>query len=276
MIIPPVIAHAIVAVCRRLAEREYVASTDGNVSVRLGDDRYACTPTMRPKGELTERDLVIVDGAGATTGGSGKASSEFRMHRLFYDLRSDVRAVVHAHPVYATGFAAAGQDLSGCVLPEVIVTLGAVPLARYATPSTDEVPQSLLPFVKTHDAVLLQNHGVVTAGKDVWDAYYKMERVEHAARILFVARLLGGEGRLDEERIRSLTAAAREHYGIDMSTRPRCETGDPTGADNCSSKKTELTTGSVSEFSETPSASEDSIAALIRDALRELGLKSGS
>jgi L-fuculose-phosphate aldolase len=136
--------------------------------------------------------------------------------------------VVHAHPPHATGFATARVPLTACLFPEVIVGLGAIPLAIYATPSTQEVAQSLSPYVKSADAVLLSNHGVVTYGKDVEDAFNKMEKVEHAAHITFVAKMLGGEKALtssDIDKLRSISAAS---YGKDFSGKIACE---PAGKD---------------------------------------------
>jgi L-fuculose-phosphate aldolase len=115
------------------------------------------------------------------------------MHLFIYQRRDDVKAIIHAHPPFATAFATAGLSLEGYVLPEVIVNLGKIPLAKYATPSTEEVPLSIEPFVEKHDAFLLQNHGAVTLGSSLKDAYFKMEKLEHYAMIILLARILGGE-----------------------------------------------------------------------------------
>ncbi len=145
------------------------------------------------------------------------------MHLFIYSQRPDIHAVVHAHPTYATGFATARIPLNECLFPEVIVGLGAIPLAAYATPSTKEVSAALTPFVKTADAILLSNHGVVTYGKNVDDAYFKMEKVEHAAHITFVARMLGGEKVLNEQDIAKLRAISETSYGKDFSEKIACE-----------------------------------------------------
>ncbi|MBI3765983.1 MAG: class II aldolase/adducin family protein [Ignavibacteriales bacterium] len=132
--------------------------------------------------------------------------------------------IVHGHPTYATGFATARQALNACLFPEVIVGLGSIPLAEYATPSTQEVAHSLAPYVGNADAILLANHGVVTYGKDLYDAYFKMEKVEHAAHITFVARMLDGEKVLSSGDVEKLRAISLEAYGKDFSAKPACET----------------------------------------------------
>jgi len=206
---------------------------DGNVSVRLGNGNFLTTRSGINKGSVTAEDILEVDSNGRivisnqqSAISNVKPSTEFGMHLFIYNNRPDIHAVVHAHPVYATGFAAARQPLISCVFPEVIVGLGAVPLAEYATPSTEEVAQSLTPFVKNADAIMLANHGVVTYGKDLWDAYYKMEKVEHAAHITFVARMLGGEKLLSPEEIEKLRAISMESYGKDFSGKITCTTND--------------------------------------------------
>jgi L-fuculose-phosphate aldolase len=225
---------SIVDVCHRLYARGFVTATDGNVSVRLTNGNFLTTRSGLNKGLVTADDLIEVDRLGAPVRQSAvpyRPSTEFGMHLYIYSQRADVGAVVHAHPTHATGFAVAGQALSDCVFPEVIVGLGAVPLARYATPSTDEVARSLEPFVKQADAILLANHGVVSYGPDVMDAYFKMEKVEHAAHILFVARMLGGENVLSQENVEKLRGISQGSYGKDFSNKPRCEPGDRTASD---------------------------------------------
>jgi L-fuculose-phosphate aldolase len=176
---------------------------------------------------VTEEDFVEITPDGQQLGGSGRPSTEVGMHLFIYSQRPDVHAVVHAHPVHATGFATARIPLDQCLFPEVIVGLGAVPLAHYATPSTAEVAASLQPFVKTSDAILLANHGVVTYGPDLLDAYFNMEKVEHAAHIAFVARMLGGARSLTDEEVEKLRKISVQSYGRDFSQRIACETGPP-------------------------------------------------
>jgi L-fuculose-phosphate aldolase len=189
-----------------LYEKGFVTATDGNVSVRLPNGNVLTTPTSLNKGKVKESDLVEVTLEGKTVTNDRKPSMELDMHLFIYQQRSDANAVVHAHPTYATGFATARIPLDKHLLPEVVFGLGAIPLARYATPSTKEVAESIAPYVKTSTAILLENHGVVTFGKDLDDAFFKMEKVEHAAHIAFVARLLGGERPLSSADVAKLFA----------------------------------------------------------------------
>jgi L-fuculose-phosphate aldolase len=207
------IKRHLVRVCHRIDQREYVGGRDGNVSVRVSETTILVTPAGVRKGDVDVDGLVLVDREGRGIEGRGRASSELGMHLRIYDLRPDVRSVVHAHPPVATGFAAAGVELSDCVLPEVIVGLGRVPIARYATPGTPELSTSLDPVIADHDAYLLENHGVVTVGETVDEAHQRMETVEHAARILLVARLLGGANPLSPENVAALVAS-RRRYGV--------------------------------------------------------------
>lgn len=201
------IARQLISVCRVLYERGFVTATDGNVSARLPNGNILATPTSLNKGRVAEGDLVevMIDGTPVTA--DQMPSMELGMHLFIYQQRGDVNAVVHAHPTYATGFATARIPLDQPLFPEVIFGLGAIPLADFATPSTQEVAQSIAPFVHSANAILLTNHGVVTYGKDLDDAYFKMEKVEHAAHITFVARMLGGERTLTPDQVNKLTAA---------------------------------------------------------------------
>jgi L-fuculose-phosphate aldolase len=207
------IIAVIIEVCHRIDASGFVSATDGNVSVRSGAEKILTTRTAVNKGMVTAEDIVEVDLDGKALRPGSQPSTEIGMHCFIYARRPDVGAVVHAHPPYATGFATARQPLSGCIFPEVIVGLGTIPLAEYATPSTREVADSLAPYVQTADAILLANHGVVTYGKDLWDACFKMEKVEHAAKITFIARLLGGETRLSGEDVEKLRAISQSVYG---------------------------------------------------------------
>jgi L-fuculose-phosphate aldolase len=217
------ITESLISVCRRLYDKGFVTATDGNVSVRLENQNFLTTRTGISKGMVTPDDIIEVDTEGNVVSGKYRPSTELAMHLFIYSQRENVNAVVHAHPPYATGFATARQPLTSCLFPEVIVGLGAIPLAEYATPSTVEVIQSIEPFVRQADAILLANHGVVTCGKDLLDAYFKMEKVEHAAHITFVARMLGGEKYLTKEDVDKLKAISVESYGKDFSERIACE-----------------------------------------------------
>lgn len=207
------ISEAIVLVCHRLYAKGFVTATDGNVSARLPNGNILITPSSVNKGDVRARLLVELHPDGTPVTLDRKASTEAGMHLAIYRERPDVHSVVHAHPTYATGFAAAHIPLTPNVFPEVIVGLGDIPLAPYATPSTPDVGASLIPFLRTSDAILLANHGAVTFGATVEEAYYRMEKVEHAAHITFVARLLGGERPLDPRDVERLRALSADVYG---------------------------------------------------------------
>lgn len=185
------IKEDIIKICKRMYQKSLVAANDGNLSVKLSDNKIIVTPTGKSKGFLIQKDLVIVDSGGRKLKGSLKPTTELPMHLFVYQRRKDMGAVVHAHPPYSTAFAVAGIGLDRDVLPEVVLSLGKIPLAKYATPSTKEVPDSISTFIKNHDAILLKNHGVLTLGKDIEEAYYKLEIVEHFAHILYLAIRLG-------------------------------------------------------------------------------------
>jgi L-fuculose-phosphate aldolase len=195
----------IVEIGRRCYDRGFVAATDGNMSCRVTGDLIAATPTGLCKGMLTADDIVILDAAGRRVEGHREASSEILLHLEIYKERPDVGGVVHAHPPTATGFAVARMPLAECVLPEVITTLGNVPLAPYATPSTDEVPESIRPKLRDYNAFLLANHGTVTLGATLLEAYFTLEKVEQFARVMLVARQLGRVSVLTEDDVKKLT-----------------------------------------------------------------------
>ena len=181
-----------------------VAAMDGNLSVRLANGNILSTPTLMSKGLIEADDLVIVDSDGRRLNGSRDVSSEIAMHVLIYRKRPDIGAVVHAHPPTATGFAAAGLALDRALCAELIVTLGSVPLASYETPGTPELAEALAPLVADHDAILMANHGVVTYGVDMLNAYMNMETVEHFAKIALVAHQLGRQQTLSEQHVDKL------------------------------------------------------------------------
>ena len=162
---------------------------------------------------MTPDMMVIVDFDGRKLAGDRDPSSELPMHLEIYRNRPDVNAVVHAHPPTATGFAMAGIPLTRAVLAEVVTTLGSIPIAEYGTPSTAELPAAVRKYIKAHDGMLLANHGAVTCGTDVMSAYYKMETIEHFAKISLVARLLGGENLISREEVERLQGL-RGMYGI--------------------------------------------------------------
>jgi L-fuculose-phosphate aldolase len=202
----------IVRICRMLHRKNYLAATDGNVSVRLGD-RVLVTPSGVHKGLMEAYQILTVDQEGRVVGGEGRPTSEIRMHLLAYELRPDVQAVAHAHLPYATACTLAGIDLLEPILPEVVITLGGIPTAAYATPGSDEVPESIREFVKDYDAILLSRHGAMTMGRDVTDAYNKMEKLEHTARVVLAARLQGPLPPLPAAEVEKLRRLGEKYKG---------------------------------------------------------------
>ena len=224
----------IVEVGRRMYARGYTASNDGNISARLGSDRLVMTPKSVCKGFMSPDMMCITDLEGKKIQGDRDPSSEMLMHLEVYRHRPDVRAVVHAHPPVATGFAVAGIPLDRAVLAEVLTTLGSVPIAEYATPSTSELPDAVRKYIKAHDGMLLANHGALTVGADLFSAYYKMETIEHFAHISLVARLLGRENLIAREEVVRLQEL-RGTYGI-KAPAPMCAA--PSAADGGSGRAT--------------------------------------
>ncbi len=204
---------AIVQYGRMLHENGFVAATDGNLSVRLDEERLLVTPTCISKGRMRTSDMVIVDMQGKRLAGKRIVSSEIGMHLLIYRLRPDVHGIVHAHPPTATGFAASGYGLSRPLVCEVVVGLGSIPLARYGTPGTPELTDALEPLIPQHDAILMANHGVVTFGSSLESAYMKMEIVEHFAKISLVTHLLGNAQPLGEKEVEKLVAVRDRYNG---------------------------------------------------------------
>lgn len=195
-------AAELTAFGRKLAEKGFVAATDGNLSLRRTEGGFLVTPSGVPKGELEEGMLVPLDAQGHPL--SGKVSSEWPMHMAIYRTRPEVAAVVHAHPPYATALACAGLSLEEPILSEVVLALGAVPLVPFELPSTEELARSVAAGLAHCQAVLLANHGAVTIGPDLRTAYYRMETLEQAARIFLYARQLGGGKALPEPAVRNL------------------------------------------------------------------------
>ncbi len=196
---PFTIRKSLVDAGRRLYDRGMLAGTDGNVSVRLDDDRIMITPTGLSKGLMRPDDQVIVDSRGKVLQGGRKPSSELAMHLAVYRERPDIRACIHSHAPYATAFAVAGIPLSQDILPEVVVFVGEIPLTDYAPPGTDAVPRSLEPHLAQANAFLLRNHGLLTIGRSLDEAWQRHETVEHLAHIVHLARLLGNVDSIPSE-----------------------------------------------------------------------------
>jgi L-fuculose-phosphate aldolase len=203
----------LIQVCHLIYEKGWVAMNDGNISIRLDDDRILCTPTAISKGFIDADDLIVCNGSGKKIEGRRESTSEIAMHLTVYELRPDVRSVVHAHPPTATGFAAAGRALDIAMLPEVVIHLGAVPLAAYGLPGTPALSDGMRPYIPSYDAMLLENHGCTSYGNDVWQAFFRMEMVEHFARITLAAEMAGGAKALPREEVEKLFAA-RSRYNV--------------------------------------------------------------
>src|SRR5437870_8392926 len=208
----------IVRVGQLMYERSYVVSSDGNVSVRLDDGRVVATPTMTCKGRMTEDSLAITDIQGKALN-DARASSELAMHLLIYRERPDVQAVCHAHPPHGTAFAVAGLAIDQPILSEVILTLGCVPLAGYGTPSTDELTDAMRPLLKHHNALLMANHGAVAYGSDLWQAFDRLETLEHTAKIAILSRVLGGSRNLSPDAIEKLINVRESAGYLDQGAR---------------------------------------------------------
>lgn len=206
------VKQQILEIGRRMYEKDLVVSNAGNISVRISENEILCTPTGVSKGFMSEESICKIDMEGnlLEANGNYRPSSEMKMHRRVYLRRPDIKAVVHAHPIYATTFAAAGLPLDARVLAEPIVDLDYVPLAPYGTPSTDEVPDSLEPFLKDYNAILLGNHGALTYAQDLIHAYYNMELVEFYARIMYQLNNLGQMREFTKEELDKLFALRRK------------------------------------------------------------------
>lgn len=191
---------------RRMYGRRMVAANDGNISVRISDDTILCTPTGVSKGFMKPEQLCKINLSGKVleaANGFGP-SSEVKMHLRVYQKRPDIKAVVHAHPIFATSFAVMGRALETPIMPEVIVNFGKVPLAPYGTPSTTEIPDAVEPFLQDYQAILLEHHGALTWAGDLLSAYMKMESVEFYAELLYRTTQLGGPRELDAEKLERL------------------------------------------------------------------------
>lgn len=216
----PALRDEVVRVCRMMWEKGFVAASDGNVSVRLGKQHLLTTPSGMSKGFLSAADVVQIDMEGQPVGFTPhgakppKPSSEILLHLEVYRQRPDVEAVVHAHPPLAIAFTIAGISLTQCVLPEVVINLGSVPTTAYATPSSPEGPVVIRELIRNHDALIIDRHGSVTVGKSLFDAYMKLEKVEHLAHVTLAARQLGHVSELPPEEVRKLVAARRKALGL--------------------------------------------------------------
>lgn len=194
-------------------ERHLLVAMDGNLSARLPDGGILCTKAGCHKGFLTDDDLVVIDRAGRKLRGAGSPTSEMAMHLAAYDERPDVQAVIHAHPPISIAFTIANVSMARCVLPEVVLTLGAVPTVPYETTGTQKLADRLRPYFREHDAVLMDTHGAVTLGPNLLDAFCKLETLEHTALITKTARDLGGAKELAPAEAAHLRSMGLKRYG---------------------------------------------------------------
>lgn len=252
---------------KRIYNRGMVAANDGNISVKLNDNEFLCTPTGVSKGFMTPDYICKVDKDGKVlqANGSFKPSSEIKMHMRVYAQRPDVKSVVHAHPTYATSFAIAGIPLTQPIMPEAVIALGCVPIAEYGTPSTMEIPDAVEKYLQHYDAVLLENHGALAYSDSLLAAYHKMESLEFYAELLFKSRLLGGPKELSQSQVERLYEIRRQFgmtgkHPADLC--PNAKEGKKSchSCGACGSKK-----------SETSSADEDVIAAITKKVMEQLG-----
>ena len=216
---------------RRIYMNGFVAANDGNITVKISDNVFFATPTGVSKGYMTPDMIIKVDGEGKVLEGKLKPSSELKMHLRVYKERPDVKAVVHAHPPTATGFAIAGVPLDKYTMPEAIIFLGTVPIAKYGTPSTDEIPDAVSEHLQSYDAFLLENHGALTVGNSLMNAYFKMETLEFYAKISLNARLLGGEQELTCDQIDKLMQV-RAQFKV-PGKHPGCKKCEKNGTPEC-------------------------------------------
>ena len=249
----------IVDIGRLVFEKGWVAANDGNITIRLDDERILATPTGVSKGMMRPDDLIVLDYDGQKISGRLEGTSEIAMHLTVYKLRPDVLSVVHAHPPVATGFAAAGLSLNKALLPEVVIGLGCVPLADYGLPGTPALTEPMLPLIPRYDAILLANHGAVSYGKDVHQAYFRMETVEHFARINFVAEMLGGARSLPRGEVDKLFDS-RGRYGVQSNAgqQPGC----PLAAEDAAASVSGI------KGQERFSVTRDELVRLVEEAMR--------
>lgn len=195
----------IIDIGKRMYEKDYVAANDGNISIRIGENEILTTPTGVSKGFMSKEILVITDVNGNVIEGTSKPSSELKMHLRIYKENNEIMSVCHAHPIYSTAFSVIGNSLNEPILAEAILTLGDIPVLPYAELGSEEIPNVIAPYVKTHYGVILSNHGSVTWGSDPLKAFYRLESMEHYAKISILTTLLSKNKKyLNDEQISKL------------------------------------------------------------------------
>lgn len=253
---------------KRIYNRGMVAANDGNISVKLNDHEFLCTPTGVSKGFMTPEFICKVNENGEVLQANKgfKPSSEIKMHMRVYKERPDVNSVVHAHPVYATAFAIAGIPLTQPIMPEAVIALGCVPIAEYGTPSTNEIPDAVSKYLQYFDAVLLENHGALAYSDSLLNAYHKMESVEFYAQLLFLSRQLGGPKELSKAQVERLYEIRRQ-FGLKGKHPANICMNAKDGKPSCHS-----CTGGCSSSAQQGSADADLVAAITKKVMQELGI----
>ena len=273
MMSPYEIKKQICEVGHKLYDHGFVAANDGNISVKVSDNEYYCTPTGVSKGALTPDMIIKVDGEGRKLEGTLNPSSEIKMHMRVYQKRPDVFAVVHAHPPVATAFTVANVALDQFILPEAVLTIGTIPTCEYGTPSTMEIPDSLDPYLQNHDAFLLKNHGALTVGNTLTKAFFLMEEVEFNAKICKYARELGGVDEIPCEQLEKLMEL-RKKMNI-PGRHPGCKRCSNLGTDKCRCKdngaKHEEGHVCHCKSEAAPKSGDDLVAEITRRVLAALG-----
>ncbi|MCE1189405.1 MAG: class II aldolase/adducin family protein [Ignavibacteria bacterium] len=213
--------NELVHFCHKVYEKEFVAATDGNLSVRLPDGTFLITSSGISKGEVTVEDIIHTDRHGNTRATNKKISTEFKMHLEIYRARPEINAVVHCHPVHATAFASSNRSLNRAVLPEAVLGLGRIALCEYATPSTRALAESLQHSIDYANVFLLRNHGAVTVGTSLREAYNRMEKLEHTAKVLWLTESLGGAIEISKDKLEELYSVAAATYGMEIHPKNR-------------------------------------------------------
>lgn len=248
--------------------RGMVAANDGNISVKIGENEFLCTPTGVSKGFMTPEFICKVDINGNIISANKgfKPSSEIKMHLRVYKERPDVKSVVHAHPMYATGFAIAGKPLTQPIMPEAVIALGCVPIAKYGTPSTNEIPDAVSEYLQYFDAVLLENHGALTYSDSLEAAYMKMESLEFYAKLLYISEHLGGPQELSKEQVERLYEIRRQ-FGMTGKHPANVCHNTLTGQASCH------TCGSSCKSKHETQPSGDLIAEITKKVIENLNIK---
>lgn len=198
----------LVEACHKVYKNKFVAAFDGNLSTRIDANKILITRSGVNKGDVTLNDILTIDNEGNLIDGIGKVSTEAKIHLKIYNNRKDISSVIHCHPIYATAIAASLENFPNNIFPEVILTLGKIPICKYATPSTKRLAESLNPYVDFANVMLLSNHGAVAVGENIKTAYYRMEKLEHISKTIFIAQSMGNIKTLSDEEISELHTIA--------------------------------------------------------------------